>query len=163
MHDTVRGDAPRRPHCHIFVRLRSSDLVAVDAVDHTSTTLPCRHSGAGNVSIGEELGPRSASNRAPCMVSGQVCPGSEWEGPARVAECLHERRSGGRGRDLFAHRGKPGWYALSGAVLKAPTLVAGFDDVAVMSQPIQQRGCHFGIPEPYRLPPSVTGWCPTSR
>ena len=33
---------------------------------------------------------------------------------------------------LFSHRGKPGWYELSGAVLEAPALVAGFDDVAVM-------------------------------
>src|SRR3954469_5910023 len=69
----------------------------------------------------------------PVRWSGQVCPGSEWEGPARVAECLHERRSGGRGRDLFAHRGKPGWDSISTAVLEAPALVAGFDDVAVMS------------------------------
>jgi hypothetical protein len=31
---------------------------------------------------------------------GQVCPGSEQEGPARVAQCPHERRSGARGRCL---------------------------------------------------------------
>ena len=28
---------------------------------------------------------------------GQACPGSEQEGPARVAQCPHERRSGARG------------------------------------------------------------------
>ena len=38
----------------------------------------------------------------------QACPGSEQEGPARVAQCPHERRSGARGRCLFAHLGKPG-------------------------------------------------------
>jgi hypothetical protein len=42
----------------------------------------------------------------------RLCPGSEQEGPARVARCPHERRSGARGRCLFAHRGKaPGWYS----------------------------------------------------
>jgi hypothetical protein len=85
------------------------------------------------VSIGKELGPRSASNWAPCSLLRQICLGSEWEGPARLAECPHERRSGARGRGLFAHRGKPGWLSASTAVLEAPTLVAGFDDVAVMS------------------------------
>src|SRR5215218_7281066 len=55
------------------------------------------------------------------------------------------------------------WDSISTAVLEAPALVTGFDDVAVMSQSIQQRGCHFGIPETCRLPLSVTGWCPTSR
>ena len=39
---------------------------------------------------------------------GQACPVSEQEGPARVAQCPHERRSGARGRCLFAHRGKSG-------------------------------------------------------
>ena len=38
----------------------------------------------------------------------RLCPGSEQEGPARVAQCPHERRSGARGRCLFAHRGKAG-------------------------------------------------------
>ena len=50
----------------------------------------------------------------------------------------------------FAHRDKPGWDSISTAVLEAPALVAGFDDVAVMSQSIQQRGCHFGIAEDAR-------------
>jgi len=36
------------------------------------------------------------------------CPGSEQEGPARVAKCPHERRSGARGRCLFAPLGNPG-------------------------------------------------------
>ena len=87
--------------------------------------------------------PGSAWKRDPSRALGQACPGSEQEGPARVAQCLHERRSGARGRYLFAHRGKPGWH--SGAVLEAPALVAGFDDFAVMGQAVEERGCHFGV------------------
>ena len=49
----------------------------------------------------------------------------------------HESDGAQRGRGLFAHRGKPGWYSLSGAVLEAPALVAGFDDFAVMRQAIE--------------------------
>src|SRR6478609_2778170 len=87
--------------------------------------------------------PGSAWKRDPSRALGQACPGSEQEGPARVAQCPHERRSGARGRYLFAHRGKPGWH--SGAVLEAPALVAGFDDFAVMGQAVEERGCHFGV------------------
>jgi len=87
--------------------------------------------------------PRSASKRDPSPALGQACPGSEQEGPARVAQCPHERRSGARGRCLFAHRGKPGWH--SGAVFEAPALVAGFDDFAVMGQTVEKRGCHLGV------------------
>src|ERR1051325_1123387 len=43
-----------------------------------------------------------------------------------------------------------GWDSISTAVLEAPALVAGFDDVAVMSQPIQQCRCHLGIAEDAR-------------
>src|SRR5260370_41024997 len=43
-----------------------------------------------------------------CAVLGQACPGSEQEGPARVAQCPHERRSGGRGGGLLSPRGEPG-------------------------------------------------------
>jgi hypothetical protein len=44
----------------------------------------------------------------PFSASMRACPGSEQEGPARAAQCLRERRSGARGRCLFAHLGKPG-------------------------------------------------------
>ena len=33
------------------------------------------------------------------------------------------------------------------AVLEAPAVVAGLDDVAVVCQPIEHGGCHFGIAE----------------
>jgi hypothetical protein len=101
------------------------------------------------------LGPpcQSASNRPPGSARkgdplpalGQARPGSEQERPARVAQCPHERRSGARGRCLFAHRGKPGWH--SGAVFEAPALVAGFDDFAMMGEAVEERGCHLGVAE----------------
>src|SRR6202040_100374 len=87
--------------------------------------------------------PGSASKRDPSPALGQACPGSEREGPARVAQCPHERRSGARGRCLFAHRGKPGWH--SGAVFEAPALVAGFDDFAMMGQAVEERRRHLGV------------------
>jgi hypothetical protein len=34
---------------------------------------------------------------------------------------------------------------MSGAVLEAPAFVAGFDDVAVVGQAIEQGGGHFGV------------------
>jgi len=52
--------------------------------------------------------PVSASNRDPSLRLSWACPGSEQEGPTRVAPCPHERQSGTRGRYLFAHLGKPG-------------------------------------------------------
>jgi hypothetical protein len=97
-----------------------------------------------SLSNGKQSGPRIGMEKGPpSRALGQACPGSEQEGPARVAQCPHERRSGARGRYLFAHRGKPGWH--SGAVLEAPALVAGFDDFAVMGQAVEERGCHFGV------------------
>jgi hypothetical protein len=83
---------------------------------------------------------------APSPALGQACRGSEQEGPGRVAQCPQERRSGARGRCLFAHRAhrrKPGWH--SGAVLEAPALVAGFDDFAMMRETVEERGCHLGV------------------
>jgi hypothetical protein len=46
------------------------------------------------------------------------CACRQLEGPARVAQCPHERRSGARGRCLFAHRGKAG-VALSSGFLNS--------------------------------------------
>src|SRR4051812_19247225 len=51
------------------------------------------------------------------------------------------------------------WDSISTAVLEAPALVTGFDDVAVMSQSIQQRGCHLGIPDAFMTPPFLIAWC----
>jgi len=38
----------------------------------------------------------------------------------------------------------------SGAVFEAPALVAGLDDIAMMSKPVEQRGGHLGIVEDAR-------------
>src|SRR3954447_5252192 len=80
----------------------------------------------------------------------QVCPGSEREGPARsgvTATSPTERSAGGA---CLPNWGKPGWCGLSGAVLEAPALVAGLDDLAVMGQPVEQRGHHLGVAEDAR-------------
>src|SRR6202007_1681053 len=34
--------------------------------------------------------------------------------------------------------------------LEAPAVVSGFDDIAVVSEPVQQRCCHFGVGEDAR-------------
>ena len=41
--------------------------------------------------------------------------------------------------------GSAGWG--SGSVLEAPAVVAGLDDVAVVSEPVEERGGHLGITE----------------
>ena len=43
--------------------------------------------------------------------------------------------------------GRGGDAVISGAVFETPALVAGFDDVAVMGQAIEQGGGHFGVAE----------------
>lgn len=82
-------------------------------------------------------------------------PGSPRKGPARDAACPCERRGGTRGKALWTHLGDPagGWgpgrgdgFGL-GAVFEAPALVAGFDDLAVMGEPIEERGRHLGVAE----------------
>ena len=92
--------------------------------------------------------PGSACKRDPSPALGQACPGSEQEGPARGAVRATSAGAAQRGRCLFAHRGKPGWH--SGAVLEAPALVAGLDDLAVMGEAVEQRGGHLGVAEDAR-------------
>jgi hypothetical protein len=36
------------------------------------------------------------------------------------------------------------------AALEPPAVIAGFDDVAMVGQAIEQRGGHFGVPEDAR-------------
>ena len=45
----------------------------------------------------------------------------------------------------------------SGAVLETPGFVAGLDDVAVMSEAIEQSGGHLGITEHLWMPQRLTG------
>ena len=44
----------------------------------------------------------------------------------------------------------------SGAVLEAPALVAGLDDVAMVGQAVEQRGRHLGIAEHVQMPQRPT-------
>ena len=39
---------------------------------------------------------------------------------------------------------------MSGSALEPPALVAGFEDVAVMGQPVEQRRGHLGVGEDAR-------------
>jgi hypothetical protein len=92
--------------------------------------------------------PESASNRDPHRRLRSGRPRSPWRGPARVAQCPHKRRSGARGEALWTPGGDP--RAPSGPVFEAPALVAGFEDVAVMGQPVEQRRGHLGVGEDAR-------------
>ena len=40
-----------------------------------------------------------------------------------------------------------GWDLIVGSAFEAPAVVAGLDDIAVMGETIEQRGCHLGIAE----------------
>ena len=50
----------------------------------------------------------------------------------------------------FAIACAPSRLNASGAVLEAPGFIAGLDDVAVMGEPVQQRGGHLGVAEDAR-------------
>src|SRR6516162_2301926 len=67
------------------------------------------------------------------------------KGTPLVAVPLGERASRS---DRAATRALATWK--SGAVLETPGFVAGLDDVAVMSEAIEQRGCHLGVVEDAR-------------
>ena len=56
---------------------------------------------------------RSACKKDPPWRWGRLVPVANRRVPARVAQCPHQRRSGARGRCLFAHRGKPGWHSVA--------------------------------------------------
>ena len=57
-----------------------------------------RSAGGADCQTAPNRDPGSACKRDPSSALVQACPGSEQEGPARVAQCPHERRSGARGR-----------------------------------------------------------------
>src|SRR6266478_5173274 len=96
--------------------------------------------------------PGSASNRNPYRRLRSGRPRSPWRGPARDAPCPHERRSGARGEALWAPGGDPRWVrtVMSGAVLETPALVAGFENVAVVGEAVEQRRRHLGVGEDAR-------------
>ena len=47
----------------------------------------------------------------------------------------------------------------SEAVLEAPALVAGLDDVAVVGEAVEQGGGHLGVAEYFMMPPIEIVWC----
>jgi len=47
----------------------------------------------------------------------------------------------------------------SGAGFHPPAFVAGLDDVAVVGEPVEQGGCHFGVAEYFMMPLLLIGWC----
>jgi hypothetical protein len=91
--------------------------------------------------------PGSASNRDPYRRLRSGRPRSPWRGPARVAQCPDERRSEARGEALWIPGGDPRAPRPSGSIFEAPALVAGFENVAMMGQPVEQCGCHFAVAE----------------
>lgn len=70
---------------------------------------------------------RPANGGQQCQSALEINPGSALN--------IDPARDGGSGAIVMSLDG-------SGPVFDAPTLVAGLDDVTVMGQPFQQRGCH---------------------
>jgi hypothetical protein len=46
----------------------------------------------------------------------------------------------------------------SGAVFEPPACIAGLDDIAVVRQPIEHGGRHFGVPDQQTMPPLLMVW-----
>ena len=72
----------------------------------------------------------------------------------RVSRSVSQaRRSGTRGKALWTHLGNPqgvgsgaGDFVLwSGAVFEAPAFIAGFNDLTVMGEPVEESGGHLGV------------------
>src|SRR6201987_2430665 len=87
-----------------------------------------------NVSIGPETDPRIGEQEGPPGDGSkrQRSPRRSWSGLRSRGERGSVRRGGVR---------------RSGAVLEAPAVVAGLDDVAVMGEAIEQRGRHLWVAE----------------
>src|SRR5215475_275550 len=65
------------------------------ALDQNSTIIAVVElSQSSWLSNGKQMGPLIGTERDPSPALEQACPGSEQEGPACVAQCPHERRSG---------------------------------------------------------------------
>jgi len=110
------------------IRPRSGPLGpdSIQAAGLTMVRACCSSNMAGlrylRLSIGTEWGPRIGLQKGP------LC-GLRWR--ARAWSTQSRRRSGERAREAGLRSGLG-----SGAVLEAPALVAGLDDVAVVGQPV---------------------------
>jgi hypothetical protein len=99
-----------------------------------------------SVSNGMQSGPLIGIEKGPRFgIVVRVVPVANRRAPRASRSALMSDEAARVGGCLFAHRGKPGWH--SGAVFEAPTLVAGFDDFAVMGQLVEECRRHFGIAE----------------
>jgi hypothetical protein len=86
----------------------------------------------GSLSIGAETEPWIGVQKEPWLVTDRGARRDE-----AGLGCAAGASAVGLGADCWC----------SGAVLEAPTVVARFDDVAVMSETVEQRGRHFWIAE----------------
>src|ERR1019366_9440761 len=97
------------------------------------------------LSIGAQTGPRIGVQQGPLIGDKQ----GRQRSPRRSWSGLRSR--GERGSvDLI-------FFLWSGAVLEAPALVAGLDDIAMMREAVEQRGRHLRVPEHARMPPFPRG------
>src|SRR5580704_10663508 len=94
---------------------------------------------------GLKFDPGSASNLDPPFGVGTgLSPIANRRAPRGAERPPRVRRSAAREVPVCP----PGQTGVtSGAVFEAPGLVAGLDDLAVMREAIEQRGCHLGVAE----------------
>ena len=93
--------------------------------------------------------PGSASNRDPYQWLSSGRPRSPRRGPARVAQCPHERRSGARGEALWAPRVDPAGHGLfrSGFLKRQDWNLPVSRIVAVVREAVEQRRGHLRVGE----------------
>jgi hypothetical protein len=82
------------------------------------------------MSIGFGTGPRIGFQSGPPVMA-VITPRLSWSGLL------------GRGDHGCRWLSRLAW--ASGAVLEAPALVAGLDDLAMVREPVEERGCHLGV------------------
>ena len=89
----------------------------------------------------------------PLSGTAEVVPVANRRDPRGFVWRLALRGAKPRGGYLLAHRGNRAAGtagARSGAVLEAPALVAGLDDLAMMGETVEQGGGHLGVAEDRR-------------
>ncbi len=113
-----------------------------------------------HLSISAEAGPGISVQSEPTPAVEERSSPESMEGDPRATRSARTSdgaaRVGRRCGPLGAIRGVRN--GGSGAVFKAPALVAGFENVAVMGEPIEQRGRHLG-----RSGSSETGYVDADR
>jgi hypothetical protein len=136
------------------------DVHQVNGQIFGSTFVHMNTDASPDVSIGVEY-PASIGVQylATLLVVESVVQGVHERDP-RAAECLLWPTSRRAWAGLWAPLGNTRAGERSGAVLEPPALVSGLQDVAVMSEPVEQGGGHLGIATEHRRPfgePEVGG------